>query len=335
MIKPEDCDFHTPENADHRWAETYIFPIAVPEEHLLVMVYISVRPTLGVMLNDIYVFNTLTDNRADLIYVDSQVHLPAPTEMSNIKSPSGLTFVATKPPREYRIDYTGFDDTEIHVDWHGIMDPFDVHDPDHTPHAAGRSQDEKIEKSGLGTAWNGHFDMTGRVTGTVTIRGRQYEVDSLERMDHSWGVRGEHDLPAMDSISAQFGEDLAFHIITRVDLDAPSGRDQSLAHGYVLEDGERFGIETLDISSARLGISQVTITMTVVDTRGKRYELCAMADVGGPWTIYATTCYTALMRWTLGDRVGYGVVMEVLPTKELNRIRGQRYGDWPSAVTTG
>ena len=53
MISARDVEFHTPPGADHRWAETYIFPIAIPEEHLLVMVYVVVRPALGVMLNDI------------------------------------------------------------------------------------------------------------------------------------------------------------------------------------------------------------------------------------------------------------------------------------------
>jgi hypothetical protein len=33
------------------------------------------------------------------------------------------------------------------------------------------------------------------------------------------------------------------------------------------------------------------------------------------------------MRWTLGERVGYGVVMEVLPIKTLTRMRGRRSTD--------
>jgi hypothetical protein len=334
MITAEDVEYHTPEGADHRWAETYIFPIAIPEEHILVMVYVVARPKLGVMLNDIYVYGTLTDNRAELLYVDSQVHLPAPVRFSDIDSPSGLKLKAVKPPREFRIDYVGFDDTEIHVDWHGIMDPFDVHDLKHTPHAIG-SHDEKMAKSGLARAWSGHFDMTGRVRGTVRVRGQEYKVDSLERMDHSWGERGENELPAMDSISAQFDENLAFHLIAHVDLEAPSGKDQKLAHGYVLEDGVQYGVSTLDITSTRLGVSVVAMEMTVVDVRGKQYHLQARADVGAPWNIYATTCYTALMRWTLGDRTGYGVVMEVLPLKTLNRMRGRRKADWSAAITTG
>ncbi len=303
MISASDVEFHTPPGADYRWAETYIFPIAIPEEHILVMVYVAARPVLGAMLNDIYIFGTLTDNRAELLYVDSQVHLPAPKRFSDIDSPSGLKIKAVVPPREFRIDYVGFDDTEIHVDWNGIMDPFDVHDIKHTPHAVG-THEEKMAKSGLAKAWNGHFDMTGRVRGTVKVRGTEYQVDSLERMDHSWGERGEHDLPPMDSISAQFDENLAFHIITHVDMEAPSGRDQKLAHGYVLENGVQYGVSTLDITSVRLGVTVTSMHMTVTDVRGKVFTLNAMADVGAPWNIYATTCYTALMRWTMGSGSG-------------------------------
>lgn len=334
MITAQDVEFHTPPHADHRWCETYIFPIAIPEEHILVMVYVAARPKLGVMLNDVYVYGTLTDNRAELLYVDSQVHLPAPERFSNIDSPSGLKIKAVKPPREFRIDYIGFDDTEIHVDWNGIMDPFDVHDVKHTPHAVG-THEEKMARSGLAKAWNGHFDMTGRVTGTVKVRGEVFKVDSLERMDHSWGDRGENDLPAMDSISAQFDEKLAFHLITHVDLEAPSGHDQKLAHGYVLEDGVQYGVAALDISSVRLGVTVTSMHMKVTDVRGKVFVLNAMADVGAPWNIYGTTCYTALMRWTLGERVGYGVVMEVLPVKTLTRLRGRRASKWPASITTG
>lgn len=334
MITAQDVEYHTPPNADHRWAETFIFPIAIPEERILVMVYVVARPKLGVMLNDIYIYGTLTDNRAELLYIDSQVHLPAPTRFSDIDSPSGLKLKAVKPPREFRIDYVGFDDTEIHVDWNGIMEPFDVHDLKHTPHAVG-THEEKMAKSGLAKAWNGHFDMTGRVRGTVKVRGRQYQVDSLERMDHSWGERGENDLPPMDSISAQFDEKLAFHLITHIDLDAPMGKDQRLAHGYVLDDGKQYGVATLDITSTRLGVTVTSMEMTVVDVRGKTFRLQGRADVGAPWNIYATTCYTALMRWTLGDRTGYGVVMEVLPLKSLTRMRGRRGTDWPAAITTG
>ena len=336
MITPEDLEYHTPpaEQADHKWAETLIFPIAIPEEHLLVMVYVCARPFLGAMSQDVYIYGALTENRAELLYVDAQNHLPAPERYSDIQTPAGLSIKAVKPPRDFRIDYVGYDDTEIHVDYIGIMEPFDVHDPNHTPYAVG-SFEERVEKSGFSKAWNGHFDMTGHVTGTVKVRGQAYQVDSYERMDHSWGVRGEMDLVAMDSISAQFDENLAFHIINHLDLDAPQGSDQKLAHGYVLEDGEMYGVQDLELTTTRIGVTIAAMDMKVTDVRGKVFHLYAMADVGAPWNIYTTVCYTALMRWVLDGRVGYGVVMEVLPIPELTRRRGRRWTDAPVAIATG
>ena len=56
MITAADLEYHTPPNANYKWAETYIFPIALPEEQLLVMVYVAARPVLGVMLNEIYFY---------------------------------------------------------------------------------------------------------------------------------------------------------------------------------------------------------------------------------------------------------------------------------------
>ena len=43
MITARDLEYHTPPDAGHTWAETYFFPIALPEEHLLVTVYVVVR----------------------------------------------------------------------------------------------------------------------------------------------------------------------------------------------------------------------------------------------------------------------------------------------------
>ena len=90
-----------------------------------------------------------------------------------------------EPPRRFRIDYVSPDGTEIHVDWVGLMEPFDIHDPTHSPQAGGaydiHSDLEPGEKRPFG-----HGDMTGRVTGTMTVGGREFEVDSVERMDRSW-----------------------------------------------------------------------------------------------------------------------------------------------------
>src|SRR5690606_31275137 len=103
---------------------------------------------------------------------------------------------ATDAPREFRIDYEAANGMEIHVDWKGLMEPFDIHDPRHSPNASAG-----LEASGAGEAYKGHYDMTGRITGAVTIKGRTLAVDAIERMDRSWGQRTETVRP-LNSINA-------------------------------------------------------------------------------------------------------------------------------------
>ncbi len=335
MITAKDLEFHTPAQPGHTWAETYFFPIALPQEHLLITVYVVVRPGIGVMINDIAIYGCLSDNRADLLYQDAQHHLPAPKVWAVIESPSGLAIRCVKAPRDYRIDYVGFDDTEIHVDWCGLMEPFDIHDPSHSPKAA-RSTDAQHAGSGLGAAWGGHFDMSGRVTGRVKIRGREFVVNSIERMDHSWGHRNALKFNAQNSNSAAFEGGPAFHFITVMDLDKPAGQEHSLAHGYVLEDGLVYGLTDLAQTSTRLGSAVVGIELKATCVRGKVYHLHGVADVGGPWNAYAgTVTYTAQMKWLWEGRVGHGCIMETVALPALHRRRGRWPQDWPHAVSTG
>ena len=335
MITARDLEFHTPADAGHTWAETYFFAIAIPEHHLLVTIYVVVRPGIGVMINDIAVYGALSDNRADLLYQDAQHHLPAPAVWADIDSPTGLKIKAVRAPRDYRIDYIGFDDTEIHVDWSGLMEPFDIHDPTHSPKAA-PTLDAQHAGSGLGTAWGGHFDMTGRVSGSVKVRGRSFQVDTLERMDHSWGHRDALKFNAQNSNSAAFEGGPAFHVITQLDLDAAVGQDHRLAHGYVLDDGQVYGLTDAQLINTRLGVAVVGMEMIVTDVRGKVFHLHGVADVGAPWNAYAgTVTWTAQMKWLLNGQVGYGCIMETVALPALHRRRGRWFTDWPRGISTG
>ena len=335
MITAQDLEFHTPPDAGHTWAETYFFPIILPQEGLMITVYVVVRPGLGVMSNDVTVYGALSQTRADLVYYHAEPHLPAPQRFSDIHSSMGLSVKAVRPPRDYRIDYVGFDNTEIHVDWIGLMEPFDIHDPTHSPRA-GRTKAEQHANSGLGAAWGGHFDMTGRVQGTVKIRGRSYTVDCVERMDHSWGHRNPVKMNAQDSISASFGPDLAMHVIAHLDLDAAVGQEQRLAHAYILEDGQVYGIRDGALRTTRLGNAVTAMDLQMVDVRGKTFDMHAYSEVGAPWNAYVSTVtYTSMMRWFCGNRVGHGFVMETMGLPGLSARYGRRWTQHSGTFFTG
>lgn len=333
MIKPEQIDYQNPPDADHDWVETYLIPIVIPKEHIYALVYVCARPVMGVMSNQIMVCGALSDNRSDLLHYNDNQHLPTPKKFSQLTSPIGLSITATRAPRDFRIDYKGFDGTEIHVDWEGLMDPFDIHDPNHSPQA-GRVEDMHADIDARKKHKAGHFDLTGRARGTLTVRGRTFEVDGIERMDHSWGPRDPMVIKNMYIVSATFGEDLAFHMICPWNPDLKGSAQFQLTHGYVLDKGEVFGLTSeLEMTSTHHGLMCTGLQMKVKDIRGKTYNLRATADIGAPWMPYPSAItFNSMMRWSYGDRDGYGVVLPNYNLPYLNQKRGRFYDDPAPAV---
>lgn len=334
MITAEDLEYHHGDDADHTWTETYYLPVSVPEEHLYAQVYVVVRPTLGVMATDVRVHGAVAATEWELLSIDSWSHLPAPERFSRIESPHGLRVVAVDPPRDYRIDHVGRDGTEIHVDWHGIMHPWDCHDPALDP-AAGGTEAERLARSSIGSGYKGHFDMHGRVTGTLTVRGREFRVDAVDRMDHSWGPRSDMDIPPMNSVWASFGEELGIRFHGHFDPDAPTGSDQRLAHGYVLDAGEVYALADLDVVTTRLGIVPITMDFTAADVRGRRFTVSGRPLAGGPWHSYPpNVTWAGMFGWRTGEQTGHGCVQENHPMPFEIARRGRRWTDSPSALTT-
>ncbi len=333
MISASDLEYHTPASADHEWAETYFLPIPLPHEHLFVQVYVVVRPKIGVMTNDIVVYSALADNRFEMAYLDIYQHLPAPKRFSDIDSPSGLKIKAINPPKDYRIDYIGYDDTELHVDWKGIMEPWDIHDASHSPKTYANDA-ERLANTSMGSGYRGHFDMHGRITGTLTLRGKQYAVNAIDRMDHSWGERNEMTVPSMNSISITIGEHFALRLLAKLDVNAPTATAQKFAHGYVLDHGKLLPLTGMELLTTRAGSIVTGMLLEVTDISGRTFSLQGSADVGAPWMAYGgSVCWNSMMRWTMDSQVGHGIVMENLSFRDLQRSRGRTWADLPATFS--
>lgn len=330
MITSEHYAFQNPADADHLWVETLLFPVVVPEEHLYALCYTNVRPTLGVMWNQVMICGTLTESRSDLLHYNESHFSPAPASYHAFNSTIGLNVRALDAPRDFALEYEHEDGTRIDVQWNGLMEPFDIHDPDHSPQA-GTQADMHSDQPGSA----GHLDMTGRITGSMTVRGRTFAVDSIERMDRSWGPRHPMKVKNMFIVSATFGEDLAFHMICPWNPEASGADAFSLTHGYVLEDGQVYGLVSESTITARHhGLVCTVLEMQVTDVRGKTFDLRAVADIGAPW-IAAPSAIThnALMEWTYQDRRGYGVVMKNHSLPDLIARRGRFHDESPAAIS--
>jgi len=334
MITQDDIEYHVPEGIDYTYAETNYFIVMIPEERILATFYTVTRKAVGVCLVDVAIFGCLSDNRGEMLYYDSQQQLPAPDRLSRFETPNGLK-VHAHSPEKYDLDYVGFDDTEAHLEVVGLTEPFDIHDPRHSPHAQ-HDEQARAEGSGLGTAYSNHFDLTCRVTGTLKVRGKTYKVDCVSTMDHSWGERCEVGLKSMGWMNANFGEDYGLHWINSLDFTQPAGQQEALAHGYAFENGELFGLTDLQMKTNRLGSVAVAIDVEATDVRGTKHVLYGSPIVGAPWSCYTgTMLYVAMSRW-INDkgRIGYGLNMENNPLDMMARLRGRRWDERTGIIYT-
>lgn len=334
MITARDLEYHHTEKDDYTWAETYYLPVSIPEERIFGHIYVCARPVLGCMQNDIRFIGAVSETEFEALYVDTRFHLPLPERFSHIHGPNGLSVKAVRPPRDYRIDYVGRDDTELHLDITGIMDPFDIHDPDQNP-LAGKTEAERLARTSMGSGYKGHYDMHGRFKGMLKLRGEEYKIDIVDRMNHSWGPRPELEIPPMNSLWAQFGEELGFRFHMHLDPEKPAGQDQHFAHGYLLDDGEVTAIMDVEMTTTRLGVTPILIDALITDRRGRKHQLRGVPLAGAPWRAYGNAiCWIGLIRWELGGKIGYGSAQENHSLAVDARLRGRRWTDRIPAITS-
>lgn len=324
MINPQMVDFQNGADTDPAWVETLLIPFIAREANIYCLVYVCVRPGLGVMANQVWICGALSDNRSDLLHYQDHQHLPAPAKLTDFTSGIGLRVKFTDAPRDFTVDYKADDGTAFHMDWKGLMDPFDIHDPNHSPQAS-KVEDMHADISVGQKHAAGHYDLTGHATGTLTLRGKTYTIDSIERMDHSWGPRNPTIIKNMFIVSATFGEDLFFHMICPWNPDLPKSNQFQLTHGYVVDKGQVFGLtDKVEMTVQQFGLMCAGLQMTVHDVRGKRYRMNASPNLGAPWMPYPSAItYNGLMNFFMGDREGYGVVLANYSLPWLNARKGR------------
>lgn len=320
MIGRQDVEFH-PVPDEHRsdWAETNFFPFHIPEANISGAVYNVFRPGLGVMMSDVTIFDRVARNWEGLAYVDNQQHIPCPLSLSDYQLRNGVSVKVIEAPRHYRVDYVGIDDTELHFDYHGVMRPQDIADPDQDPMT--RLKLAEGGATGWDKAFTGHFDMTARATGELTLRGVQYPINCLSTMDHSWGPRVERDNSNGVAAQAHFDNGLVFHSLAAID-PRKSDAYGPLLHGYVLRGEEVRGLVGGTGIVRRHGMFSYAVELDLTDEDGVRYHLVGSAMNWAPWAPYSSVgYYNGLMRWEHDGLVGYGPYTEFISRTFMSRHR--------------
>lgn len=302
MMAPSDVDFH-PGNPDPLWCETNFFPFSIDDKGINAGIYVVARPNLGLCMSDITIQDRISTRISDQLYSDNQQYLACPSSFSNYNLDNGLSVEVIEPFSKYKIAYAGHSDTWFDLEFNSLMPPHDMNDPAQDPLAAARLGSDWL----VGSAYSGHCDFSGRVTGTASLAGTRYDVDCLGTADRSWGVRSETGLGAANWSQACFGDDLIIQFMMSLD-PLSTNKYYDLLTGYVLENGHVTGlVQVCGEYELFDELLPVSASIELTDARGRKFNLSGRAINGTGWSPAANAIYPSMyMEWTCNGRIGYG-----------------------------
>jgi hypothetical protein len=315
MIKPEDCEFHFKPDSHWQWVETLALPFHVAEANINAALYVVTRPMLGVCMADVSLNDRISDLWEEQLYIDNQQHMPCPKSLLDFSLPNGLSIRATEPLKRYHVKYEGIDDTRLDLEYVALHAPYDINDPAMDPMAAKRGG------PAWDTSWSGHYECTYRVTGELVARGRHHAVDCVDTGDRSWGPRPERDNGAVIWWHASFGESLTIHLFTGHDIATTNSMGPHVS-GYVLEDGEVYGIVASNGTQEYRRAVPMGGELEVTDVRGKTFKVTYSTMNSCYWAPYPSNTYLqAFLRASCNGRTGYGTQQLGLSRAYLTRHR--------------
>ena len=323
MIENADADFHETEASDPTWAETNFFGFYNAAATLNIGVYALFRPNLGIVSSTICMNSrrASTPWEADFCDMRASLPIPKPYNLRDYRLLNSLSVRCTKPNEAWEIRYDDGAGTTIDVTYEAMMPPFDIHDPVMDPMAAKAQAAAAQGNFTWGSAYNGHFDQTGYFRGNVSIRGTSHAIDCISTMDHSWGPRAERGAPNMSWLHAHFGDDLVMHAIFSFDA-AKGARQLSLAHGYVVDNGELVGLKAGSGETSRERDRYAReIELAVTDARDREWRLRGRGLTTFPWFPWPNMVgFNVLASWECDGKRGFGEVQDFFELPQLNEL---------------
>ena len=84
-------------------------------------------------------------------------------------------------------------------------------------------------------------------------------------------------------------------------------------HGYVLENGEVFGLKSGSGTAQRDGLMQEVMNITVTDVRDRTFTFNRTSTAHNQWNAWPGLCaYHSLMEWEMDGMIGYGECQDLM-----------------------
>ncbi len=161
------------------------------------------------------------------------------------------------------------------------------------------------------------FEQSGRVKGTITVRGESFEFDTVGHRDHSWGTRDWGVPQHWKWIEAQSEAGSAVHAF------AINALGRSWLYGYVFKDGVLSNLVDADIrvvNNARLELQECHAVLT--DDLGRSVRLDGETFASYSFQVHPlATCSEDSIRAEIDGELGVGQVEQLWPTAYADYVR--------------
>jgi len=305
MISFDDFKYHPCDPDDDSWTETLFMIFSVPEAGVSGNLYVLSRPNLGICHSSIEIHRGICLEPWKIHHNDTQMHLRAPADFSDFTLANGLRFKAENA-RDCRFEYEALDgNCALALDYRAVCDPFDPHDRNENPLAA-----SKVE--GYDGWNNGHMDSKGHITGSLRLRGHDYEVNCIDGMDKSWGPRLDWGNQGATWIQIDLGEGLGAFLVLGLAFENKEVVYGPFKFGFLAIDGERRPIVKATMRAQRTNMLVMRAVIDFEDNQGNSYEVTGTTIAAAPWYNFnpSSAAFQTLMRWECGGRVGYSHIAD-------------------------
>jgi len=297
---------HNENSSEYNASETFYYGFNIPEHAIDCIVYLWFHPTLRTLSAGVFIWQGFNTTTANATYVNYINHLEWPefNEEGLSIEEIGLTVRIDDPLEKFQIHYSdGVENVDFSVTCRAIMPP-------------------AVRPDGS------HFTQAVRTSGTLNLRGQQFDIDGFFSRDHSWGhARKESRIkgPPLSWSVGVFSENLAFHSLafddpgckpTWVDAYPEVAEIQNLVWGYLHLDGNTRPLVKAEQLTYREqdGITVKAVDLNLEDVSGRRLELRGEIIARMPWYVWQNNYVVfGLTRWQeASGEVGWGDVMDNL-----------------------
>jgi hypothetical protein len=306
MIQHSDFCFHPSDPKEIAWTETLFMIFSVPEAGISGNLYTLARPNLGVCHSSIEIHRGFCLEPWKIHHNDSQMHLACPADFSDFTLANGLTFKA-HDARRCQFSYRSLDgNCALEIGFEAVCDPYDPHDPADNPLVGG------AKVAGYDGWNNGHMEGKGRMTGWLRLRGRDYQVDCIDGMDKSWGVRRDWGNKGATWVQVSLGDDLNAFMVFGLAFENKEVVYGPFNYGFVAVGGERRPLVKATMRADRSNMLVMRAVVTFEDDRGDTYEAVGTTIAAAPWYNFnpSSAAFQTLMRWESGSRVGHSHIAD-------------------------